>query len=253
MAELTCIDVDQILQKWGEAQMSDGYTLASVDATGVQVQQMSVIYRSSKDWFSTKNVHEEFFDNNEGSPVTWEFKEQFASPCQSSWTLVKGYKSTLLSATKIALEFPVAEDGKHPLKVVAENAVPSLIPKTAQQAKSELTVKTLVTVKPYSTTRVGVVMRVCNLDQVLFTTDVHMWGTVKATGQKKRKPNKVATANIEDVLRGNPSFTVIVPTEEDFEAYGTEMCKVSYRVEGFCSGEVAMCVETDLSEIQTLV
>lgn len=253
MAELTCIDIDQILQKWGEAQMSDGFALTSVDVSGVQVQQMSIIYCSSKDWFSTKNVHEEFFDNNEGSPVTWEFEEKFASPCQASWTLAKGYKSSLLPATKIALEFPVAEDGKHPLKVVAENAVPSLITKRAQQAKGELNVKTLVKVKPYSTTRVGVVMRVCRLDEVLFTTDVHIWGTAKATGQKKRKPNKVVTANIEDILRGNPSFTVIVPTEEDFEAYGTEVCKVSYRLEGFCSGEVAMSVETDLSDIQTLV
>ena len=253
MAEVTCIDIDQILQKWGEAQMSDGFTLASVDASGVQVQQMSVIYCSSKDWFSAKNVHEEFFDNNERSPVTWEFEEKYAPSCESSWTLVKGFKSTLLPAFKIALEFPVAEDGKQPLKVVMENVVPSLIPVTAQQTKGELKASVLVKVKPYSTTRVGVTMRVCRLDQVLFTTDAHMSGTVKATGQKKRKPNKVVTGNIEDILRGNPSFTVIVPTEEDFEAYGTETCKVSYRLEGFCSGEVTMGVETGLTEIQTLV
>ena len=252
MASPTSIDLDEILWKWGEEKLGAGYTVDKIDTTKVKVSQMSVLYQSSEDWFITENVQHEVYDNPDSLPITWSYAEKIKYPSQATWTLIKGFKSSLLPPVKLAIEYPLAQEGQKPLAVLFDGTSPDQKPLTAQ-VKNEWEAQCHVTVKGFSTTRVCAQLRTCKLNRVLFTTDIHFTGQVRISGHKKRKSKTKleVTAPIEDAFLTNPSFQIL-SSESDPGGYGPTR-KAQFRVEGWCDGDVGLDVKVTLLDLQTTV
>lgn len=76
-----------------------------------------------------------------------------------TWTIQKGFKSSLLPKMSTVVEFPIADDSGVPLKAVFQN-LEAGVPVEAK-SESEWKVKAEVNVKPFSTTRVTAQVRTC--------------------------------------------------------------------------------------------
>lgn len=252
MATPTCIDFDEILWKWGEEKLGAGYTVDKIDMSNVKVNQMSVLYQSSEDWFVIENVHHELYDNPDRLPITWSYEEKIKHPSQATWTLIKGFKSKLFPPVKLSIEYPLAQDNQKPMGVLFEDTSPDQRPLTAQ-SNSEWDAKAHVTVNPFSTTRVCAQLRTCKLKGVLFTTDIHFAGQVRIHGHKKRKAKTKleVTAPIEDAFLNNPSFQILSSEADPGGPAPTR--KAQFRVEGLCDGNVGLNVNVSLMDLQTTV
>lgn len=250
MAQTVCVDFDEVLNKWATDKLGAGYVVEKIDTSKIKLHQLSVVYQSNEDWYANNRVHEELFDNSEVLPITWQYAEKVQFQSRATWRLIRGFKSSLFVVPKINVEFPVAEDGSRPLRVTFDNGVPDQGLKTSER-QSVYDVTDYVTVKPFSTMRANAHVRTCKLQNVMFTTDICLMGILRVIGHKKRKhwSKQELTASIDEVLRGHPSFHEIYLGNEG----ETRTRKPTFRVEGLCSGEVALAACILQSELQTLV
>ena len=236
-----------------------------LDFYKVKVQQLAVTYQSGSteggggsDWFLDKVVQHEDYDNPDALPITWQYSEQIQFQSRATWQLLRGIRSSLLPLPKITVEFPVAEEGSRPLQVSFDNCQPDQSLKTAEK-QSMYHLKNYVTVQPWSTTRARAVLHTCHLHNAMFATDLTMCGSVKITGHKKRKnwQKQEISASIEDILHDNPSFQTVTLRPErggdDAQPGEPPGRRVCYRLEGVCTGEVALSADIDLSHLQTQV
>lgn len=250
MAQTVCVDFDDVLSKWASEKLGAGYVVEKIDTSKIKIHQLSVVYQSSGDWYTNNVVHEELFDNSEVLPITWQYAEKVQFQSRATWRLIRGFKSSLLVVPKFHVEFPVAEDGTRPLNVTFDNAVPDQGLKTSER-QTVYDLEDYVTVKPFSTMRANAHVRTCKLQNVMFTTDVCLTGVLRVIGHKKRKhwSKQELAASIDEVLRGHPGFNSILLGNED----ETKVKKPTFRIEGLCSGEVALSASISQTELQTLV
>ena len=271
MAQPSCIDLDAILWSWGLRQMSADHTLTSLDTSRVRVTQMSVAYQSAggAEWYATRAAaaDDAVFSNDDGGVTTWHYDETVEFPARAEWEILKGYDAPALSP-KLLLEFPACVDGRRPLHVLFPAATPAT---RCAETLDRFEISRDVPVPAYASARAHVRVRTCRLARVLFTNDVHFSGTLTAVGERNRKhagdaPLRV-TAGIDEALKGNPTFFAVTDPvggdDGDYsigggsggggDIYGGAVKKMAFRVEGVCTGEVAVSVDVDIANLETQV
>lgn len=251
------LDLDQILTSWAAERL--GGVVNKIDGSDVQVTQLSVVYKSDKDWFNHQKAHEEIFDNPGSSISTWKYEETVKFSSKASWTIVNGYKSSVLPPHKLHIEFPMGEESHEALRGVFEKTNAGLTVEAIGESKWKL--NSTVNVKPLSTTKASAEIKTCRLEDVPFTTDIQMSGRLKISGnsgsKKGSKPGKHVeiSVNIEEALGSRPEFTVVETAADDVingDAYENNK-HVRFRIEGRCTGEVGIEARVRLNEVQSLV
>ena len=248
------VDVDDVIRKWAERKL--GGPVEKIDASAVRQRQTAVAYRGAGEWFATRVVHEEIFDNVDGAaPAVWNYAETVAFPSSARWTMTHGYRSRLLPASAVVVEFPAAEDGKAPLTVTfdAKPTVPAaadpidlcsadrdedigsghIATKSADNSGDgggggDTTTSTIgsswnltatVRVLPFSSVRVSAEVRTCRLDDVHFSTDVELSGVVKITGGGNGKSSSIS-ASIADALANTVGVNVLEGDDDGDDGAG---------------------------------
>jgi len=254
----TTLDLDQILTSWAADKLGAG-VVNRIDASDVLIKQLSVIYKSNQDWFKHRKSHEEIFDNSGTNASTWNYEENVTFPSNASWTILRGYKSSVLPLLKLHIEYPIAEESHQPLKGVFEK--PNAGTTVEATGESRWKVNSTVNVKPFTSTKASAEVKTCRLNDVPFTTDIQMSGRLKISGtsgsKRNSKPGKHVeiVGTIEEALGSRPEFTIVdsSPTDEvNNEAYNNTK-QVCFRIEGRCTGEVGIEAKVKLDEVQSLV
>jgi len=253
----TTVDVDQILTTWSTEKL--GGVVNRIDASDVHITQLSVVYQSNQDWFKLRKAHEEIFDNSGSNTSTWKYEENVTYPSKASWTILKGYKSSILPLHKLHIEFPIAEESHQPIQGVFEKSNAGVTVEAVGESRWK--VNSVVNVKPFSSTKVSAEVKSCRLHDVPFTTDIQMSGRLKIFGtsgsKRNSKPGKHVeiVVSIEEALGSRPEFTVTevsLAEGTNSEAYENNK-KVCFRIEGRCTGEVGIEAKVKLNEVQSLV
>ena len=252
MAIYQIIDIDDIIDRWAKQRMGDAFTIDKIDTSKVHVEQKSVIYQSSHDWWNTATVQEEYFDNDDHVPATWHFTETVPFNSEVTWTMIKAFKSKKYFPFRITLQFPVSQDGSPPVEVHFSTETLEQVQKTGS-LQSTWKLSEYITVDSYSSSRACAQIRTCKLQNVVFSTDVCISGTVKIHALKKgRKWTKQeVTASVVDALGTKEGLGFKL--EENVDNASGPARHVAFRFEGLCTGEAGVEAKVDVSEIQSLV
>ena len=93
----------------------------------------------------------------------------------------------------------------------------------------------------------------CQLKDVMFTTEIRMSGSIRVQGHKKNKKwtKHELTASVVDALASKkPLGFQVIENTMDPDAPARQ---ISFRVEGACSGEVAVGTKVAMQDIVTSV
>ena len=218
------------------------------------MEQKAVLYQSSHDWWFYKTIHEEVFDNHDNFPATWNFSEKITSESKASWTLVKALKSSKVLPMNIILEYPVAKYGHQPLKVEFDCTKLSPAHKVLQTSNmNQFNMSEDITIDSYNSSKVIAQLQVCQLNDVMFATDIMMSGSIKVQGHKKNKKwtKHELTASVVDALAAKKALGFhVIENTTDMDAPARQ---IAFRVEGVCSGEVGVATRVVMQDIVTSV
>ncbi len=251
MAMDAIIDLDEVLIGWAIEKQGQDYTIDKVDTSKLQVSQKAVLYHSSQDWWRNVTVHEEYFDNDDGVPAKWFYSHKAGFQSNASWCLIRAFKSNKFVPLHINLQFPVSAENSTPLEVAFDNS--NLVLRQATTGNSEWQLSSPVTVEPYSSTHACAQVRTCRLQNVVFTTDIVLSGSIKITGHKKhRKWTKhEVTFGIAEALYDKEALGFHV--HDNMSDPNGPARTVIFKVEGLCTGEVGVEPLVKQDHISSLV
>jgi len=248
------VDLDEVLMSWANHRLGYDYVVEKVDTSKLHVKQQAVIYKGGgSNWWENDSVHNEYFENESGQKQTWHFSHCIKNVrSHASWSVIKAFRSSKVLPMLISLEYPCSPKGTPPLAVTFDTAMLHQQIRKATDVVSQWSYNQDLVVDPYGSQQVDANVRTCVLDNVDFSTDITMAGSVRVVGHKRnRKFSKhEITVGIADALarREYLGFKIL----ESFDSAGSSRY-VSFRVEGMCNGRVGVEANVTTSEINTCV
>ncbi|KAK2143223.1 hypothetical protein LSH36_863g00019 [Paralvinella palmiformis] len=243
----TSSHTDAALWKWAQLTLGSEFTVDDIDASYVRVHPGTLYYEGTRDWYRTTIQEPEVYNNDGDEPMSSFYERSFRFTSNARWRLTKPLDSRILPTCPLTLEFPGNENNKELISVTFDDVNAEDVEKTIEIPHSSAIYKTL-TVNPYTTVEAGVGIKSCLLDEVPFKVDIIYSGSLIARGHriKRARAKSEVKVGVATALRDVTGFKPIdgLPRQE---------VKVSYTLEGVCSGECLVSVMPRFAELQSLV
>ena len=273
MASVTSINFDTLLQKWAEHRLGSQGTNIVIDTSDINITQCAVVYEGGNDdldddWYKTSVLHERIYENDGDFRETWQYCNSYRLKSDITWSVTRVLRSDKLIPFKLELEYPAyaasAEVTEPPTCTFSNTDIANTHNDKYHTGRDEWLLSKEISVNPYSSVHVCVVLKTCTLRSAVFHTELRFSGKLRATGvpSKLSKKKGACVEMVEDIVDAMDSIGEVDRLRSDKPSLCSfsvleSMClessrrQLCFRFEGLCSGSIATDVDLLLKDMES--